>query len=483
MDIIENGFNDGIYWKEKQEMSSFVTLYEGRQRMVNLMDISQWRLTPYQVLALGFAGLILSGAFLLTFPISTQSGEGTPFIDALFTATSAVCVTGLVVVDTGTYYSYFGQTVIILLIQAGGLGIMAMSTLFALLIGKRIRLKERLLMQEALNQLTVSGVVRLTIYIFRITLVIEFIGGTILALRWYPDMGTKAIYYGYWHAVSSFCNAGFDLFGPITGKFSSITSYVDDITINLTIAGLIILGGIGFAVMYDLWSSRSLVKLSMHSKIVLITTGVLIVVGAISIFVFEHSNPATLGPLSAKGKILGSFFQSVTPRTAGYNTIDIGKMYDGSLLLMVILMFIGASPSSTGGGIKTSTFAVLVLATWALIRGRNDAECFGRRIPKEIIYKAFSVMFISFTLIVIVTMALTITEQAQFMQVLFEVTSAFGTVGLTTGITPSLSAPGKLWLILTMFAGRVGPITLALAIAMRARKAHIQYPEGKIMIG
>ena len=460
-----------------------MTLFEGRKRVVNLMDISQWRLTPYQILVLGFACLILFGSLLLTLPIASQSGEVTPFVDALFTATSAVCVTGLVVVDTGTYYSSFGHTVIILLIQAGGLGIMAMSTLFALLIGKKIRLKERLLMQEAMNQLTISGVVRLTIYIIRVTLLIEFIGGTILAIRWYPEMGAKGIYYGYWHAVSSFCNAGFDLFGPITGKFSSITSYVDDITVNLTIAGLIILGGIGFAVMHDVWSSRSFVKLSMHSKIVLVTTGVLIVVGSILIYMFEHANPDTLAPLSAQGKILGSFFQSVTPRTAGYNTIDIGKMYDGSLLLMVILMFIGASPASTGGGIKTSTTAVLVLAIWALIRGRSDAECFGRRIPKEIIYKAFSIISISFILVIVVTMALTITEHAGFMNVLFEVTSAFGTVGLTTGITPSLSTPGKLWIILTMFAGRVGPVTLALAIAMRARRAQIQYPEGKIMIG
>ena len=460
-----------------------MSLFEGNTRVANLMDLSQWRLTPYQVLVLGFAAMILVGALLLTLPVASQSGQGTPFLDALFTATSAVCVTGLIVVDTGTHFSLFGQMVIICLIQAGGLGIMAMSTLFALLIGKKIRLKERLLMQEALNQLTDAGEVRLTIYIVQITLLIEFIGGTILALRWYPELGLKGIYYGYWHAVSAFCNAGFDLFGPITGKFSSITAYVDDITVNLTIAGLIILGGIGFAVMHDVWTSRTFARLSLHSKIVLVTTAVLIVAGAVLLFFFEHANPDTLAPLSTQGKILGSFFQSVTPRTAGYNTLDIGKMYDSSLLLLIIFMFIGASPASTGGGIKTSTTAVLVLATWALIRGRSDAECFGRRIPKEIIYKAFSVMFISFVLVIVVTMALTIHERAGFVNVLFEVMSAFGTVGLTTGITPTLSSAGKCWLILTMFAGRVGPITLALAIAMRARKAQIQYPEGKIIIG
>ena len=468
---------------ELQELNFRVTFTDGRQKIVNLMDLSQWRLTPYQVLVLGFAMLILSGAFLLTFPVASQSGLGTSFIDALFTATSAVCVTGLVVVDTGTHYSSFGHTVIILLIQAGGLGIMAMSTLFAILIGKKIRLKERLLLQEALNQLTIAGVVRLTIYIIKITLLIEFIGGTILAIRWYPEFGWKGVYFGYWHAVSAFCNAGFDLFGSVHGPFSGITAYVDDITVNLTMAGLIILGGIGFAVIYDVWSSRSFTKLTLHSKLVLATTGILLAGGAILFYAFEANNPETLAPLSTQGKLLGSFFQSVTPRTAGYNTLDFGKMYDGTLLLVVIMMFIGASPASTGGGIKTSTMAVVILAIWALIRGRGDAECFGRRIPKEFIYKAFSVMFIAFLLVVIVTMALTITEHAGFISILFEVTSAFGTVGLTTGLTPNLSNSGKMWLILTMFAGRVGPVTLALAIAMRVRKAQVQYPDGKIMIG
>ena len=460
-----------------------MTLSDGSKKIINLMDLSQWRLTPYQVLVLGFAILIIFGAFLLTFPVASQSGAGTPFIDALFTATSAVCVTGLVVVDTGSHYSTFGHSVIILLIQAGGLGIMAMSTLFAILIGKRIRLKERLLMQEAMNQLSIAGVVRLTLYIVKVTFLIEFIGGSLLALRWYPEFGWRGVYFGYWHAVSAFCNAGFDLFGSIHGPFSGITAYVDDITVNLTIGGLIILGGIGFSVIYDVWSTRSFAKLAVHSKIVLVSTGILLLGGAILFYLFEMHNPETLQPLSVQGKILGSFFQSVTPRTAGYNTLDFGKMYDGTLLLTVILMFIGASPASTGGGIKTSTAAVLVLATWSLVHGRSDAECFGRRIPKEYIYKAFSVMFISFLLVIVVTMALTITEHASFIRILFEVTSAFGTVGLTTGLTPELSVAGKLWLILTMFAGRVGPVTLALAIAMRVHKARVQYPDGKILIG
>jgi len=461
-----------------------LNLLAGKQSVANLMDLSQWRLTPYQILTLGFAALIVVGAILLSLPIASQTGERTAFLDALFTATSAVCVTGLVIHDTGTHYSYFGQTVILVLIQAGGLGIMTMSTLFALLVGKKIRLKERLLMQEALNQMTVAGVVRLTVYIIKITLLIEFIGGTLLALFWFPELGWQGVYFGYWHAVSAFCNAGFDLFGSVSGPFSSLTAYADHIAVNVLICGLIFLGGIGFPVLHDIWSSRSFQEFSLHSKIVLVTSALLIASGACLIFIFEYANPNTLGPLPIQGKLLGSLFQSVTPRTAGYNTIDISKLYDGTLLLLIILMFVGASPSSAGGGIKTSTAAVLIIAIVAMIRGKQDAECYGRRIPKEYIYKAFSIMFISFMLVVAVTMALTITEQVSFLAILFEVTSAFGTVGLSTGITPFLTSAGKWWLIFMMFAGRVGPMTLALAIAMRTRsKAKIQYPDGKIIIG
>ncbi|HWR38939.1 MAG TPA: TrkH family potassium uptake protein [Patescibacteria group bacterium] len=445
----------------------------------NLLDISQWKLTPYQILVCGFAGLILGGALLLMTPAASTTGQSLSFVDALFTATSAVCVTGLIVVDTGTYFSLFGQMVIIGLIQAGGLGIMAMSTLMALLIGKKINLKERLLMQEAMNNLSISGVVRLTLYVVKVTLIIEFIGGTILAVRWYQDFGAWGIYYGYWHAISSFCNAGFDLFG----NFSSITRYVDDVTVNLVISLLIIIGGIGFSVIADVWGNRRFHKFSLHTKVVLVSTGFLLAFGTVVIFLLEFANPETLGELSWRGKILASYFQSVTPRTAGYNTVDMSKLTDATVLFMVILMFIGASPGSTGGGIKTSTTAVLFSSMWALVRGRNEAEIFERRIPSSLVYKAFSVLFISGILVIFVTMMLTITERQPFLKLLFEVTSAFGTVGLTTGITPELSYAGKVWLIITMFAGRVGPVTLALALALRARKGVIQYPEGRIIIG
>ncbi|HWR44595.1 MAG TPA: TrkH family potassium uptake protein [Sporomusa sp.] len=452
-------------------------------KIANLLDIAQWKLTPYQILVIGFAGLIMGGTLLLMMPMASATGQGLSFIDALFTATSAVCVTGLVVVDTGTYFSLFGQLVVISLIQAGGLGIMAMSTLMAMLIGKRINLRQRLIMQEALNQLTVSGVVRLTQYIIKVTLLIEFIGGTILALRWYQDLGVKGIYFGYWHAISSFCNAGFDLLGSVTGKFSSATGYVDDIVVNIVISLLIILGGIGFTVIADVWTNRRFCMFSLHTKVVLVTTLFLIVFGAVVIFLLEYDNPGTLANLSWQGKLLASYFQSVTPRTAGWNTVDLSKLTDATLFFMVLLMFIGASPASTGGGIKTSTAGVMAAAIWALIRGRNDAELFERRIPQAIIYKAFSVMLLSAILVIFVTMMLSITESQPFIKLLFETTSAFGTVGLSAGITPGLTTSGKFWLILTMFAGRVGPVTLALALALKTRKGNLQYPEGKIIIG
>lgn len=448
-------------------------------QMANLLDTSKWKLTPYQILVLGFAALILVGALLLTLPAASVSGKSTPFIDALFTSTSAVCVTGLVVLDTGTHWSLFGQIVIILLIQFGGLGIMAMATLFALLIRKKIQLRERLIMQEALNQLTMAGIVRLMVYIIKATLAIEFIGGTILAIRWYMDYGVKGIYFGYWHAVSSFCNAGFDLFG----EFRSLTGYVDDITVNLVVTSLIILGGLGFTVISDVVTNRKFSKFSLHTKLVLVTTTALIIIGTVVIFALEFDNPDTLANLSWEGKLLGSYFQSVTPRTAGYNTLDIGKMESSSIFFIVLLMFIGASPASTGGGIKTTTFSVLMLAVWNLVRGREEVKAFNRSLSPQTVYKAFSVMFIAAILVIVVTMAMSITENAPFLNVLFEVVSAFGTVGLTTGITPSLTFAGKLWLIITMFAGRVGPVTLALALAMRSKHVKIHLPEGKVMIG
>ena len=460
-----------------------------RLRIINIMEMLvgvsrilnpyRWHLSTYQILVLGFAGLILSGVALLMTPYASKSGDSLRFVDALFTATSAVCVTGLVVVDTGTYFSVFGQSVILLLIQIGGLGVMTVATLVAVLSGKKINLKERLLIQEATNQLDLAGVVRLTLYIIRATLLVELVGGTILALRWFQDFGLKGIYFGYWHAVSAFCNAGFDLFG----EYRSITGYVGDLTVNGVIASLIVVGGIGFPVVADLWNCRQTRRFSLHTKVVLTTTVLLIVLGAGFIFVAEYGNAKTLGDLPPADKVMASLFQSVTARTAGYNTVDIGLLREGTLLAIIFLMFVGASPSSMGGGVKTSTAAILFISLVGSVTGKRDPLAFGRQIPQQTVYKAFTIVTISVMLISLVTLTLSFTEAAPIFSLLFEVTSAFGTVGLSTGITPKLSDAGKVLITLTMFAGRVGTLTLLMALALRPRKERLKYPEGKIVIG
>ena len=460
-----------------------------RLRIINIMEMLvgvsrilnpyRWHLSTYQILVLGFAGLILSGVALLMTPYASKSGDSLRFVDALFTATSAVCVTGLVVVDTGTYFSVFGQSVILLLIQIGGLGVMTVATLVAVLSGKKINLKERLLIQEATNQLDLAGVVRLTLYIIRATLLVELVGGTILALRWFQDFGLKGIYFGYWHAVSAFCNAGFDLFG----EYRSITGYVGDLTVTGVIASLIVVGGIGFPVVADLWNCRQTRRFSLHTKVVLTTTVLLIVLGAGFIFVAEYGNAKTLSDLPPADKVMASLFQSVTARTAGYNTVDIGLLREGTLLAIIFLMFVGASPSSMGGGVKTSTAAILFISLVGSVTGKRDPLAFGRQIPQQTVYKAFTIVTISVMLISLVTLTLSFTEAAPIFSLLFEVTSAFGTVGLSTGITPKLSDAGKVLITLTMFAGRVGTLTLLMALALRPRKERLKYPEGKIVIG
>ncbi|GAW92528.1 TrkH family potassium uptake protein [Calderihabitans maritimus] len=442
------------------------------------------QLGPPQVLVLGFLGVILVGTILLSLPISSADGTRTNFIDALFTATSAVCVTGLVVVDTGTYWSTFGQVIILILIEVGGLGFMTFATLFAILLGKKIGLRERLLLQEALNKISFDGVVRLVKHIVLITFSIQGLAALILAARWLELLGwKKALYYGIFHAVSAFNNAGFDIFGGVTGPFSSLSSFVGDPLVNLVISGLFITGGIGFSVIVDIFTKRNWRKLSLHSKIVLTMTAVLIAAGFLGVLVLEAGNPKTLQNLSWGEKIMAAFFQGVTPRTAGFNTINIADLTSATQLLLIVLMFIGASPGSTGGGIKTSTFAGLLSAVRATILGQEDVTAYGRRIPRGLINKAVAVTFVAFCLIMVMTLLLLITEKADFLTTLFETTSAFGTVGLSMGLTPRLTLLGRLIIIITMFVGRVGPLTLAFAIAQRRKKTSIRYPEDKILIG
>jgi trk system potassium uptake protein len=449
--------------------------YKRKQPVFSLTSIN-----PAQMLVIGFAAIILVGAFLLMLPIATPDGRGLSFVNALFTATSATCVTGLVVVDTGTAFTMFGQLTILTLIQVGGLGFMTMATLFALVIGRKISLRQRLLIQESLNQLTLEGIVKLVQRVLLFTIIFEGVGALILALRWIPDMGvSRGIYFGIFHSVSNFNNAGFDL----VGGFRSLTPYVSDPIVNIVIMILIIAGGIGFIVIAELTDFHNRHKLSMHTKVVLTSTAFLVFFGALLIFAMEYTNPKTLASLDWAGKILGSFFQSVCTRTDGANTLPIGDMHQATLFLMVILMFIGASPGSTGGGIKTTTFVTLLGAVWAMIRGRRDVVFFKQRVDESKVHKALTITFAAVFLVLGATMILCITEKADFLTVLFETTSAFGTVGLSMGLTPHLTIFGKILLSFVMFAGRVGPLTVAFALSIDRKKENFRYSEGKITIG
>jgi len=442
-----------------------------------------FNLAPTQILAMGFALVILVGSMLLNLPISSQDGRSIGFIDALFTSASAVCVTGLVVVDTGTHWTVFGKTIILILIQIGGLGFMSLATMFAVLLGKKISLKERLVIQESLSQNTLSGVVRFTQYILLGTLIIEGLGALFLSFTFIPEYGlVKGIAYSIFHSISAFCNAGFDIIGHGKG----LTPYVNDPIVNFTVTSLIIIGGIGFSVVVDVINRRGLRRLSLHSKLVLVVTFVLLTSGFFAFLLLEWNNPETLGNLPLTGKLMAGFFQSTTTRTAGFNTIALDQMNDASKLLTMILMFIGGSPASTAGGIKTATLGVIIFTVISVIRGKEETELFRKRISRDIVNRAITVSFISLTLVMFVTAILTITETGfSFLDILFESTSAFGTVGLSLGITSQLSPLGRLVITFLMFAGRVGPITIVFALARSQRKYKgiIKYPEGKILVG
>ncbi len=445
------------------------------------------RLNPSQIMVIGFATVILIGAILLSLPIATQTGERIPFLDALFTSTSAVCVTGLVVVDTATYWSTFGQVVIILLIQVGGLGFMTISTLFALITKKRINLKERLLIQESLNQIDLSGLVKLSRYVLLMTFTIEGIGALILSTVFIPEFGIiKGIWYSIFHAISAFCNAGFDLMGTVSGPFTSLTKYVNNVTISITISGLIILGGIGFPVILDVVKNKKPSKFNIHTKVVLVSTAVLILVGMIFILAVEYTNPKTLGSLSLKGKLLSSFFQSVTTRTAGFNTIDLTLLHQGSLFVMILLMFIGAAPCSTGGGIKVTTLSTIILSVRSFLFGKEDIEVFERRVSLSTVRKSIGVFFIGMVAVLIGIVMISLTENSfDLIESAFEVVSAFATVGLSIGGSPNLTIVGKILIMLYMFMGRVGLLTIFLALMSKnsGKKQVIRYPEGKIIVG
>ncbi|GAB6180512.1 TrkH family potassium uptake protein [Desulfotomaculum defluvii] len=439
------------------------------------------KINPPLFIILGFVIIILIGGLLLALPIASSSGESLGLLNSLFTATSALCVTGLVVFDTGTVYSLFGQVVIMILIQLGGLGFMTFGVTTAVLLGKKIGLKERLLIQESIHSMTSSGLVRLTLNILLITLLFELIATLVLTFRWYGEMGLlKALYYGLFHSVSSFNNAGFALWPD------SLSRYVGDPIINLVISSLFIIGGIGFIVIMDLYQKKNWNRLSLNSKVALITTAILCVAGFIFILMMESINPKTFGELSLGERLWAAYFQGVVPRTAGFNTIDISQMMAASQLFIIFLMFVGASSGSTGGGIKTTTFAILILSLSSIIRGRSEVSILKRTVGTDMILRALAVIIISLGVVMTSTLLLTITEhslQRDFLEVLFEATSAFGTVGLSMGLTGDLSPLGKLIIIVTMFIGRLGPLTMAYALAQRSLKPNIRYAEEKVLIG
>lgn len=448
---------------------------------INSMD-------PTQVMVIGFGTLILFGALMLNLPISTQNGESIGFLNALFTATSAVCVTGLVVVDTASYWNEFGQFIIITLIQTGGLGFMTIATMFSLLTRKKINLRERLLIQESLNQRDLSGLVKLTRYIIVMTLAIEGIGALLLSTIFIPRLGlAKGIWYSIFHSISAFCNAGFDLMSAITGEqYSSLTYFTNNTLVNFVICGLIILGGIGFPVLLDIINNKKYSKLNIHSKIVINTSAILIVIGFLFIFIAEFNNKNTLGSLDVKGKVLSSVFQSVTLRTAGFNTVDLTLLGESTLFLMVILMLIGGSPASTGGGLKTTTIATLFLTVKAFILGKEDIEVYQRRIGAGTIRKSLGIFFVGVSIVLIAILAFTIVNpEFTLIEASFEVVSAFATVGLSIGGSYQLTFLGKLLIITLMFLGRVGSLTIFIALLSRNTKvkSKIRYPEGKIIVG
>lgn len=446
--------------------------------------ISLLGLKPAQLLISSFMMTILIGTFLLTLPISTKNSQGLDFVDALFTATSATCVTGLIVRDTGTFFSGFGQFVILSLIQIGALGIMTFSVTLFLFAGNKMSNREAITMQDVLDQDNLTGIRELIYFIAKMTIFIELLGAVFLFVGFEPYIADpwQRLYISLFHSVSAFCNAGFSLFSD------NLMYYVKDDLINFTIAFLIIFGGIGFIVVKDVWGKyakndrpKSL-GLKVHTKIVLSMTAFLIIVGTICIF-FAENHGALFSGMTLKDKILISFFQSVSSRTAGFNTIDIGKMANASIFSMIILMFIGASSGSTGGGIKTTTFWIILKSFICTMQSKDDIDSFKREIPRSVVQKAIAVFVLSLGFVIIFMYLLSFFENFAFRDIIFEVVSAFGTVGLSTGITSSLHVPGKILITMLMFLGRLGPLTVVFAFSGYKQRTHYAFAQEKILVG
>lgn len=442
--------------------------------------------TPTQMLGMGFAVVILIGTFLLSLPISVPPGRPISFLDAMFTATSAICVTGLIVKDTPVDFSLFGQGVILGLIQIGGLGYMSVATIFLVVLGKRIGLRERLVIQETLSTFTLEGLIRYLFGIIKFTFAVEAAGGILLAFRFAQDMPpARAAYFGLFHSISAFNNAGFSLFS------NSLMDYRDDGLVNAVVITLVILGGLGFLVYQDVLQRlrREVFRLSLHTRIVLVTTAVLISLGSTTVFLFELHNPEGLKTFPWWDKMVTAFFQATSVRTAGFNTVDIGALTPPTLYFLLLLMFIGGSPGSTGGGIKTTTVALMAAALWSTMRGREEVTLYYRRIPPQVIAKAFFLAAMAMFLVTGITLLLLYTEGNTMLRTLFEVTSAASTVGMSTGDGGSrsfcalFSEFGKGVIILTMLIGRIGPLAIGITTMTHVQRSRFRYPEGKVIVG
>ena len=434
-----------------------------------------------QVMAFGFAAIILLGGLLLMLPVCNRSGQSIPFLNALFTSTSATCVTGLVVYDTYTQFTFWGQFVILLLIDIGGLGFMTVALLFSMALGRRIGLKERSLLAETVSAMQIGGVVRLLRHVLLGTLFFEGAGAALLSFRFIPEFGlARGIWYGMFHAVSAFCNAGFDLMG-VRAPFSSLTGYAGDPLVILTIASLIIIGGLGFIVWDDLRAcGRHWRRYALHTKVVLACTGALILGGTLLMLLLEHG--ASLAGLRDGKRLLAAFFQAVTPRTAGFNSVDLARLGHGGRLLITLLMFVGASPGSTAGGVKTTTLAVVLASLSSYLRGRRDVNLFHYQIEPQVVRRAYCSMTL-YTLLILGGSFVLTAQGAAAERAVFETVSAIGTVGLSLGLTPFLPALSRLALILLMYAGRVGSLSVFMAVTETRQPDILQNPVGKITIG
>ena len=438
----------------------------------------QNKLSSFQIIILGFAGVIVLGALLLMLPISTQNGAVTPFSKTLFTATSAVCVTGLVVFDTASYWSGFGQLIILIMIQIGGLGVISVASFLSMLAGRKISLMQRQTMQNALSAPQMGGIVKLTRFIFLVSFAIEGIGALLLMPVFMTKYGIRGIWMAVFHSVSAFCNAGFDLMGNQTGQYSSLTSFAGSGYVTLVICLLIMIGGIGFLTWKDIAVKKTRFKeYSMQTKVILVTTATLIVIPAVFFFFSDFASE----PL--KDRICMSVFQAVTPRTAGFNTADLNKMSDAGRSVMMLLMLIGGSPGSTAGGMKTTTIAVLFANAIAVFRKRQNANCYGRRIDDSTVKNASAILFMYVFFSMLSAIIISITDGIPMQMGMFETFSAIGTVGLTLGITPTLSAVSRFVLILLMFFGRVGGLTIIYAAFSQKDASTLKYPMENITVG